>query len=145
MGITIGNKNRSIDLGMGGYNNLRNRIAKLLDEDLYNVYSELTQFYKYRELGFKSEQDFFDAHDAAALKICEEKKLDSYVVNFLYLPDYSEESVSHQTCRHLWRVIKDYDDNILYGYIGRPDCAMFKDFKRIVEECAKNRWVMRFS
>ena len=38
---------------------------------------------------------------------------------------------------------KDYDDNIIYGYAARINRAMFKDFKKIVEECAKKRWVMR--
>ena len=52
-------------------------------------------------------------------------------------------TVSAKTCRHIWKYIKDYDDNIIYGYAGRIDRAMFKDFKEIVEECAKKRWVMR--
>lgn len=29
---------------------------------------------------------------------------------------------------------KDYDDNILYGYAGRKDCAKFADFKKIVKD-----------
>ena len=30
--------------------------------------------------------------------------------------------------------IKDYDDDILYGYAGRKDCAKFADFKKIVKD-----------
>ena len=43
------------------------------------------------------------------------------------------------------KFIKDYDDDYVYGYIGRPDRAMFKDFKRIVRECVEDRRVMRIS
>ena len=30
-------------------------------------------------------------------------------------------------------------DNICYGYAGRKDCAMFRDFKRILEDCAEHK------
>jgi hypothetical protein len=116
-----------------------------LDREFYDVYSTLLDYYKYRELGFESQEEFFEDHDQRVLEICNRKQLDEEVVNFLYRSDCSDESVKPKTCRHIWKYIKDYDDNIIYGYIGRPDRAMFKDFKQIVEECAKNRWVMRFS
>lgn len=146
MGVTISNQNHSIDLGMGGYHNLCNTIAKCLDEEFYNVYIQLLSgYYKYSDYGFKSQKEFFDDHDKKVIEICNRKQLDEEVVNFLYRPDCSNESVKPKTCRHIWKYIKDYDDNILYGYCGRPDCARFKDFKKIVEECAKKRWVMKFS
>lgn len=37
-------------------------------------------------------------------------------------------------CRSIYKVIKDYDDDILYGYTGRKDCAKFADFKAIVKD-----------
>ena len=36
-------------------------------------------------------------------------------------------------CRSLYEIIKDYDDNVLYGYSGKKDCAKFADFKAIVK------------
>ena len=33
-------------------------------------------------------------------------------------------------------VLKDYDDDICYGYCGRSDCAMFKDFKQLIKDGA---------
>lgn len=39
----------------------------------------------------------------------------------------------------------DYDDNVLYGYIGRPDCAKFRDFKAILQDCADNKCDMIWS
>ena len=145
MGITISNHKKSIDLGMGGYHNLCNTIAKCLDREFYERYADLMNYYKYREKGFKTQQEFFDDHDKKILEICERKKLDEEVVNFLYRGDCSYESASVKTCRHIWKFIKDYDDKILYGYAGRPDCARFKDFKEIVKTCIDDRRVMKFS
>ena len=145
MGITIRNQEKSIDLGYGGFANLRNTIANCLDTEFATLYKELTLYYNYREKGFNSQEEFFEDHDNRVLEICTRKNLDEEVVNFLYRSDCDCRSVSYKTCRHLWKYIKDYDDDICYGYIGRPDCAMFKDFKEIVETCAKKRWVMYFS
>lgn len=145
MGITISNHKKSIDLGMGGYHNLCNTIAKCLDREFYERYADLMNYYKYRERGFKTQQEFFDDHDEKILEICNRKKLDEDVVNFLYRGDCSYESASVKTCRHIWKFIKDYDDKILYGYAGRPDCARFKDFKEIVKTCIDDRRVMKFA
>ncbi|WP_171029401.1 hypothetical protein [Dorea longicatena] len=41
-------------------------------------------------------------------------------------------------------VIKDYDDNICYGYAGQRDCAMFKDFKRLVMDCIDTGTIMKW-
>ena len=40
------------------------------------------------------------------------------------------------------KVIGNYDDNICYGYAGREDCAMFRDFKKILEDCAEHKCSM---
>lgn len=37
--------------------------------------------------------------------------------------------------KKIYDIIKDYDDTILYGYRGRPDCAKFANFKQIVKDC----------
>ena len=145
MGITIGNRKHSIDLGYGGYARLRNTIAKCLDPELGVLYKELDQYYKYQEKGFRTQEEFFEDHDRKVLDLCKKKQLDVEVINFLYRSDCDDSSVSVKTCRHIWKYIKDYDDTIIYGYTGRPDATRFKDFKEIVEECRKRRWVMRFS
>jgi hypothetical protein len=38
-------------------------------------------------------------------------------------------------CKSIWEIIKDYNDDICYGYAGRSDCAKFSDFKDIVKDC----------
>lgn len=52
--------------------------------------------------------------------------------------------ISVEDCKAIWEVIKDYDTNVLYGYVGRPDCAKFKDFKNIVKDCIDNNCNMEW-
>lgn len=57
----------------------------------------------------------------------------SDILDFLYESDCSAEmDAAH--CRSIYEVIKNYDDDILYGYAGRKDCAKFADFKKIVKD-----------
>lgn len=66
------------------------------------------------------------------------------ILRFLYAPDIGAE-ISVDDCKEIYKVIKDYDDNVCYGYCGRKDCAMFKDFKNIVKECIDNNCNMEWS
>jgi hypothetical protein len=148
MGITIANHKHSIDMGAGGFARLRITISKLLNcKEFADLYTDLSTGgqYRYAEKGFSSMDEYFEDHDRKALSTCEANKLDEEVVNFLYRSDCDCSSVSVKTCRHLWRFIKDYDDDIVYGYVGRPDRAMFRDFKQIIKECVDDRRVMKIS
>lgn len=67
----------------------------------------------------------------------------SDILDFLYESDCSGEmDVKH--CHSIYEVIKDYDDNICYGYAGQRDCAMFKDFKRLVMDCIETDTIMKW-
>jgi hypothetical protein len=131
MGVTIENKNKAIDLGYGGFNLLRTKIAYLTNEELGKFYDELLK----GTLLFGEEREkFFDEYNKRLNQIDEELNVSPYILDFLYAPDCNAKmSVKH--CRRIYKVIKDYDDDVLYGYSGRPDCAMFKDFKAIVKDC----------
>lgn len=58
---------------------------------------------------------------------------------------YREQERYYGACKELLKIIGDYDDNVLYGYIGRPDCAKFRDFKAILQDCADNKCDMIWS
>ncbi len=147
MGITISNHKHSMDMGAFGYAALRATISRLVPcQDFVDIYAELMNHHKaFVESEFATMKEYFDDYDRRALEICEKNKLDEEIINFLYKPDTCTKSVSVKTCRHLWELIKDYDDKVLYGYVGRKDCAMFKDFKEIVRTCVEDKRVMRFS
>lgn len=135
MGITISNKEKSIDMGCGGFYNLRKNIAYLLCEDFGRLYeswiSPLSQMDD--EMGNIQLMNLFNVGLL--------KEEDEVILDFLFASDCAGK-ISSKDCCKLYALIKDYDDNILYGYVGRPDCARFKDFKEIVKQSAKNRWIV---
>lgn len=138
MGISIGNCRQSIDMPYSGFYKLRNKVADLLNEDfskLYHEYVSLSPTISDKEANDRLE------------KLYVENKLtenDNDILDFLFQPEYKGK-LNYKGCRKLFNLIKDYDDNILYGYAGRSDCAMFKDFKKIVYECYSNRIILKWN
>lgn len=142
MGVTIRSKNKSIDLGYIGFNRLRNKISELI-----NV--EIAEHYKNCEEGSlifneKKKEEFFIEYDKETKRL--NKKYDykyNYVLHFLYACD-CEATIEVDVCKELYKIIKDYDDDICYGYSGRKDCTMFKDFKDLVKDCIDNNIEMEW-
>ncbi|WP_428817122.1 hypothetical protein ACQR2L_09715 [Clostridium butyricum] len=142
MGVTIDSKNKSIDLGYGGFNRLRNKISELVNSEISEHYKELEkgQFL----FGEDKRKEFFEQYDAETKRLDEkyDYKYNS-VLHFLYASD-CEATMEVDVCKDIYEVIKDYDDNIQYGYTGRKDCAMFKDFKELVQDCIDNNEPMEW-
>lgn len=92
----------------------------------------------------KDRDSFFEKYDKKITEISE-KHSGEYdeILHFLYASD-CEAKIPYQICEKIYDVIKDYDDNICYGYAGRPDCAMFKDFKNLVKDCIDNKCNMEW-
>lgn len=65
------------------------------------------------------------------------------IFEFLYASDCNGK-ISYKTSKEIWKYIKDYDDNVRYGYSGRPDCAMFKDFKEIIKSSMEKRCIVEW-
>lgn len=129
MGVTIKSKNFSIDIGCGGFLRLRTKIAELTAPDIFEHYKNLTDGM------FKMGEDrntFYEKYDKNTAEL-EEKYGKSDIFDFLYESD-CDGKMDMQHCNSIYEVIKDYDDNICYGYAGRKDCAMFKDFKNVVKD-----------
>ena len=77
---------------------------------------------------------FYESYNAKIAEL--DKKYEgkmSDILDFLYESDCNAEMDAGH-CRSIYEVIKDYDNDILYGYAGRKDCAKFADFKKIVKD-----------
>lgn len=136
MGVTIFNKKHSIDMGCGGFYRLRRKVAQLAGDDIGELYSQLL-------LDFGGDT-LYAEHDKKVEELAQKyngEKND--ILDFLYESDCSG-TMNVQHCKSIYEVIKDYDDDVLYGYGGRPDCAKFKDFKQIVQECVENNTPMEW-
>lgn len=84
------------------------------------------------------EEKFWKDWATEADRILAENHFPVKVVKFLLAPD-SEATTRYGACKEILKVIGDYDDNICYGYAGRSDCAMFRDFKAILQDCVDNK------
>lgn len=141
MGLTIESKNCSIDLGYGGFKALRTKVAELTAPDIYEHYKNL-------ETGMilfgTVRQSFFDNYNAKIQQLSEKYHGEKdEILDFLYASDCSGE-MDLEHCKSIYEIIKDYDDDICYGYCGRSDCAMFKDFKMVLEDCINNNCNMEW-
>lgn len=130
--VTIKSKNHSIDLGYGGFRTLRVKIAELAAPDIFKHYKKSMDGMRLYNDGER--KAFYESYDAKIAELDEkyEGKM-SDILDFLYKSDCSAE-MDADHCRSIYEVIKDYDDDILYGYAGRKDCAKFADFKKIVKD-----------
>lgn len=129
MGVTIKSKSRSIDLGGGGFRRLRTKVAELAAPDIFEHYKKLGE-----GMWYPNRKAFFKDYDEKIAELDKKYKGKmSDILDFLYESDCDGiMDVPH--CRSIYKVIKDYDDDILYGYTGRKDCAKFADFKAIVKD-----------
>lgn len=139
MGVTIESENHSIDLGYGEFSNLRMKVAELTAQDIYEHYKNLD---KGMFLIGSRREDFFKEYNKKIAELDAKYNGEkSNILDFLYACDCDGEmNVEH--CKSIYEVIKNYDDNISYGYVGRSDCAKFNDFKEIVKDCIETNTSM---
>lgn len=127
-------------MGYGGFHNLRAKIAGLVCDDLkeHYVYLDKGTWLKDAERGV-----FYKEYNLKLDGIQKKYKIPNAVLVFLYASD-CDGKLTPFKCKKLYELIKDYDDDILYGYCGRPDCAKFKDFKELVKDCVDNKCFMEW-
>ena len=141
MGVTIESKNYSIDMGYGGFINLRTKVAELAADDIGEHYKKLEKgMFLFGEVKKK----FFEEYDKKTAELDEKYNHEfNAVLHFLYASDCGA-VMPLDVCEKIYEVIKDYDDDVLYGYAGKPDCAKFKDFKELVKDCIDNNCSMEW-
>lgn len=135
--MTIKNKENSIGIGNVGFMDLRRTIANLLSEEFGKLYknwvvpcSPISD-----EEGNKMLKSFYDAGILT--------DNDDLIVEFLFASDVKGRLIA-QGCKRLYELIKDYNDDIVYGCEISLHPAKFEDFKQIVRESAENNWIMEW-
>ena len=135
MGITISSKRYGCDMGYGGFGRFRNIVAEKVNEKVYSHYSCLSETETMFLSGNKSDE-FFDKYNAKTEDLIKQGELTEEIANFLYQPD-CEGKVNRNQAKEIYELIKDCDDNIVFGYIGRADCAKMSDLKKIFSDKTK--------
>lgn len=127
--ITCEGTERSMDLGYSGFARLRYKVAELAGEEWYNHYKDGTM--KAMRLFGEERDALCREFDEKTQQLLDEKKVSPEIVDFCLQSD-AEGTMEPEQCSVLLETIGDYNDEILYGYVGRKDCARFRDFKAIL-------------
>ena len=138
MGVTISSKRHSCDMGYMGFNRFRNTVAEKVGGEFYKHYLRLSDTETMFLIGEAREQ-YFKKYDAATKDYIEQGDLTIEVANFLYQSD-CEGKIDRKQAKQIYESIKDCDDNIIFGYSGRKDCAKMMDMKNIFSDGTKVEW-----
>lgn len=141
MGLIVESRNNSIDIGYNGLYRLRLKIATLINIELGEHYNKLNEgLFLINE----ERNQFFKDYDEKIALLQEKYKISDKIIRFLYASD-CDSKFGYGVCKEIYEIIKDYDDDVAYGYCGRSNCATFKDFKKIIKDCVDNKCNLKWS
>lgn len=126
-----------------GFNNLRQKVADLVGKEFGEHYAKLSNPNVMLLMG-KNREEYFKTYNEKTREMVDAGKINVKIANFCYQPDCNG-YIRYGACKNILKVISDYDDNILYGYYGRFDCAKFSDFKEILKDCVETKSDMAWS
>jgi len=135
MGITIRSKNLNADLGYGGFNRFRQKVADLTSKEFSDHYERLEDVYRIPDE--KKQLLFFEEYEKKISDLIKQGVVSEGIVNFCYLPDCDGE-INQENAIDVYSVLESHNEDIAYGYIAHPDCATFNDLKSIIRDCAEN-------
>ena len=133
MGLTINSKNHSIDLSYSGFYRLRVKVAELTAPDIYEHYKKLNDW---RYVLVSKGENFSTEYDKKIVEL-DEKYDGKYtqVLEFLYTSDSPGEADAEH-CKSVYEIIKEYDDDIIYGYRSGIEAVLFKNVKQLIKDGA---------
>lgn len=133
MGLIVENKQSKLKMTYGSFFQLRKTIAGIMSAAFADLYDDWITGKIDDNAGNKELQRLVDTGEISAEY--------NDVVKFLFASDI-EGSLPVKTARQINQLIKDYDGE-LCGYEGTPpDCIHFYDFREMVKQSVKNRWVI---
>ena len=138
MGITISSKRYSCDMGYGGFMRFRNAVAEKVSPIFYEHYISMDKP-EVSLLSGKKREEFFKEYDFNTKKLIEQGEITPEVANFLYQCDCGGK-IDRKQAKEIYALIKECDDDTLFGYMGRSDCAKMSNLKRIFSDGTKVEW-----
>jgi len=134
MGVNIfaNNSPYSFSMAYSSFNNLRQKVAMMLDEEFGSNYSNLRNCY--------SKEDYVD-HDKVANRLISEKSLDEDIVDFLYQSD-CDGKISYKTCKKILDLVGDTE--FITCYMGFYDVSQSHDFQKMLQDCYSHRKSLRW-
>lgn len=128
------------DLSYNGFCRFREKVAYLVNDGFGAHYAKLSLLA--REFAFGSDSDrckqAYDEFDRETDELVEKLKISRHIVHFLFQAD-TDGKLSVKVCKRVYAVIKDHDDDVVYGYKKREPCTTFGDLKALFKECCETR------
>lgn len=138
MGVTISSKRYSCDMGYGGFMRFRSTVASMVSAKFYKHYTEMDSVDVLLLYGDERKK-YFEKYDLKTKELVENGEVTIEVANFLYQPD-SNGSIDRRQAKQVFELIKNCEDDVAFGYIGRSDCAKMLDLKKIFSDKTKVEW-----
>ena len=143
MGITISSKRHSCKMSYGGFSKFRNLVAEKINEKIQKHYLCLSE----PELMFlsgKKRDEFIKKYNTKTEELIKQGEMTKEVANFLYQPA-SKGKIDENQAKEIYELIKNCDDDmvfghIVFGHIGRGECAKMSDLKKIFSDETKIKW-----
>lgn len=138
MGITISSKRHECDMGFGGFGRFRNAVAERVNEEFSKHYLTLSDAEVMFLMG-EERKVYFEKYNATTSEYIEQGLVTEEVANFLYQSD-CDGKIDRKQAKQIHELIKDCDDNLVFGYSGRADCTTMADLKSIFSDRTKVEW-----
>lgn len=138
MGVTISSKRYSCDMGCAGFMRFRNTVAEKVNDEFYKHYIEM-DIPKVMILTGEARKEYFKKYDAVTHDLIDKNIVSVEVANFLYQTDCGGK-IDRKQAKQIYELIKDCDDDINFGYVGRFDCAKMADMKKIFSDKTMVEW-----
>lgn len=161
MGLTIScqKTHRSIDISLNGFWRLRVKIADLAgvgehyrqiekifrqcsieaENQTKSIEDEHDRILRSFRIRKEAERRAFEEYEQKTKQMIQDKSLNEKVAQFLWAKHYSGVSLPCEVAKEILAVVKDYDDDTIYGYSDSPKPARFKDFKAILQDCVDTK------
>lgn len=139
MGLTLYGAKKRLDLSSGGFLRLRRKVSDLCGEPWASHYRRLTDDGRHDR-----DDQWFKDFDAETARMIREKLVDIKIVDFLLQSDMAG-MIRYGACKKILSAVKDYDDDLCYGYAALPGQPTFRDFKALLQACADKRSDLKWS
>lgn len=137
MGVSINSKNYNFDMPYSGFNRFRKMVAMQLGDRFYEHYTKISDIDTFL-LSNAERVDYFANYDDTTKSYIQQGIVTADVANFLYQSD-CDGTIDSNQAKQVYDLIKNCDDNIQYGYIGR-DCTTMADLKAIFADGSVVVW-----
>lgn len=133
MTVIFKTKNFEADLGYMGFFRLRRKIEELISPELAELHADYSSSLSRCRLDNESYLHMLQCRKRYVKKTEENCEKQEYkkILDFFHISDCKDE-IDSDTCKVLWDVIKNYDDDVLYGRYDKP--FPFSAFKELVKD-----------